>query len=67
MPIGRPIAYKLGLLGLTLLLALHARLRLVPRLDSSRLPWLALHIAAVTALAVMLVLVGLSIRLGLGW
>lgn len=66
-PIGRPIAYKLLLLAATVALALHARLRLIPRLSPERLPLLALHIAAVTAIGVMLVIVGMSIRLGLGW
>jgi putative copper export protein len=66
-PIGRPIAYKLILLGLTVVLALHARLRLIPGLKAERLPLLALHIVAVTAIGVLLVLVGMSIRLGLGW
>jgi hypothetical protein len=52
------------LLGLTVALALHARLRLIPRLDDSDLRWLAAHIVIVTALAVALVVVGVSFQTG---
>jgi len=52
------------LLGLTVALALHARLRLIPRLDEPRLPLLAAHIVIVTLLAVALVVVGASFQTG---
>jgi putative copper export protein len=58
------IGVKLVLLGLTVALALHARLRLIPRLDESDLRFLAAHIIAVTALAVALVVVGASFQTG---
>jgi putative copper export protein len=58
------IGAKLLLLGLTAVLALHARLRLIPRLDSSNLGLLAVHIVIVTAFAVSLVIVGVSFRTG---
>lgn len=58
------IGAKLLLLGFTVLLALHARLRLIPRLDSSNLAVLAGHIIVVTMLAVALVVVGVSFRTG---
>jgi len=62
------IAAKLGLLGLTALLGLHARLVLIPHLRAATLPQLAAHIAAVTLLAVGFVIVGSGIRLGgLSW
>ena len=73
-PIGRWLAFgnalearigvKLVLLGLTVALALHARLRVIPRLDDSNLRLLAVHIVIVTALAVALVVVGASFQTG---
>jgi putative copper export protein len=67
LPHARPIGYKLILLAATVALALHARLRLIPGLDAARLPLLALHIVAVTVLGILFVLVGMNLRLGLGW
>jgi putative copper export protein len=58
------IGVKLMLLGLTVALALHARLRLIPRLDGANLRMLAAHIVVVTALAVALVVVGASFQTG---
>ncbi len=58
------IGVKLVLLGLTVALALHARLRLIPRLDGADLKMLAAHIVVVTALAVALVVVGASFQTG---
>lgn len=58
------ITLKLILLALTLALAIHARFRLIPRLQPHTLNFLALHIIAVTVLAVLFVLVGVSIRIG---
>ncbi len=63
-PLARNLAAKLVLLLLTLALALHARLRLLPRLDGRSLPALAVHIAAVTGLALLFILVGLGFRTG---
>lgn len=58
------ITLKFILLGVTLLLAIHARLRLVPKLSQSNLGILAIHIVAVTVVAVLFVVVGVSIRVG---
>ena len=58
------IGVKLVLLGLTVALALHARLRVIPRLDDSNLRTLAAHIVIVTALAVAMVVVGTSFQTG---
>lgn len=62
------IATKLILLALTAVFGLHARLALIPRLSAETLPQLALHIVAVTLLAVGFVIAGSGIRLGgLAW
>jgi len=58
------IAIKIILVALTLVLAAHARLRIIPRLDASRLPTLAAHIVAVTVIAVLLAMVGAGFRIG---
>ena len=58
------IVIKLVLLGLTLVLAMDARLRLIPKLDASRLVSLAAHILAVTLISVLFVIVGIGIRTG---
>ena len=58
------IGVKLILLGVTVALAVHARLRLIPRIDGSNLRMLAAHIVVVTALAVALVVVGASFQTG---
>jgi len=63
-PLSAAVAGKLLLLAATLALAAHARLRLIPRLDEQRLAPLAAHIVAVTALAVLLVVVGAGFRTG---
>lgn len=58
------ISLKLILLALTLILAIHARTRLVPKLSHENLSFLAVHIISVTILAVLLVMVGVSLRVG---
>lgn len=63
-PVARVVQVKLGLLALTLGLALHARLRVIPRLSDATLPTLAWHIRIVTLAAVLFVLAGASIRFG---
>lgn len=65
-PIATLLAIKLLLLGDTVSLALHARLRLIPRLSDEDLSPLAWHIGCVTVLAVAFVVAGVGIRLG-GW
>lgn len=56
---------KLGLLLATVLFALDARLRLIPRLTAERLPAMAWHIIPVTLIAVAFVVVGVSFRYGM--
>lgn len=60
-----PVAHvKLGLLAATLGLAVHARLRVIPKLTDDTLTTLAWHIRLVTIAAVLFVLAGASIRFG---
>jgi putative copper export protein len=63
-PVGRLIGLKLGLLLLTAVFAIDARLRLIPKLDASRLTSLAWHIVPVTLISVLFVVVGVSFRTG---
>jgi putative copper export protein len=58
------IMAKLALLALTGAIAMDARLRIVPHLSEDNLPSMARHIAAVTALSVLFVVVGVSFRTG---
>jgi putative copper export protein len=58
------IAIKLGLLLLTLGLAVHARFFIIPKLTKETLNSLAYHIVGVTTLAVLFVILGAGIRLG---
>lgn len=61
-PVAHLIQAKLLLLALTLALALHARLTLIPKLDARRLPQLGLHILLITLGAVAFVWVGSGFR-----
>ena len=63
-PIAHVVQIKLGLLALTLALAIHARYRVIPKLSDDTLPTLAWHIRLVTIAAVLFVLAGASIRFG---
>lgn len=58
------IALKLGLLGLTLVLAADSRLRIIPNLRAETLPALAWHVHLVTVLSVLFVMVGVGLRTG---
>ncbi len=58
------VATKLTLLVLTLALAVHARVRLVPRLTPETLPRFAMHIRLVTLISVLFVVAGVSLRAG---
>lgn len=64
-PVARLVSIKVALLAGTVVLALHARLRILPGLDAARLPLLAGHIVGVTLLAVLFVIAGLAPRAGL--
>ncbi len=61
--LSRHISLKLILLAVTIGLAVHARLRLIPQLSTANLGLLAVHIIAITVVAVLFVVTGLSIRL----
>jgi len=63
-PIARGIEIKLVLLTLTVMLALDARLRLIPRLEVNKLNDLALHIVGITTLSVLFVIIGVGLQLG---
>ena len=63
-PIGLLLGTKLLLLVATAVLAVHARLRLIPSLTDANLSGLAWHIRVITALAIAFVVVGALIRLG---
>lgn len=63
-PLARGVLVKLGLLLLTMGLAVDARLRLIPRLTPERLPSLAAHIIPVTVISVLFVVVGVFFRGG---
>jgi putative copper export protein len=58
------VTLKLLLLLVTVALAMHARLQLIPRLSEQTLPILAWHVVAVTVVAVLFVLVGVGFRTG---
>jgi putative copper export protein len=58
---------KLALLVVTLALGLHARLRIIPRLDAARLPALCSHIIAITVTAVLFLILGVGIRTGVSF
>jgi len=62
--ISRLILVKIAILVLTVILAAHARLRIIPRLEAGNLNLLAGHIIAVTLLAVLFVAAGLGFRTG---
>ena len=55
---------RIAILAATVALAIHARLRVVPRLDATTLGFLAYHVVAVTLLGVALLVVGVAIRTG---
>ena len=63
-PVARLVCIKLGLLALTALLAVDARLRIIPRLSESNLRALAWHIVPVTLIAVLFVITGVGFRFG---
>lgn len=58
------VGVKLLLLATTVVFALDARLRLIPRLSEQNLMALAWHIVPVTVVSVLFVVVGVSFRTG---
>ena len=61
------ITAKLSLLAVTVALAAHARLKIIPTLSADRLRPLAGHIIAVTTIGVLMVTLGVAIRTGWLW
>ena len=64
MHIGRIFVVKLSCVMLSILLAAHARFRVIPNLDKDNLRYLAAHIIAVTIVSVVFVIAGLNFRTG---
>ncbi|MBS1902308.1 MAG: CopD family protein [Bacteroidetes bacterium] len=60
------IALKLILLLVTVVIAVHARIRLITRLEERNLNFLAAHIITITLLGVSMLVFGAGVRLG-GW
>ena len=63
-PVATLIAVKLAVLMLTVILAVDARVRIIPRLRSENLPALAWHVIPVTVLSVLFVVIGVGLRTG---
>ena len=63
-PVARIISLKLGLLILTAMLAVDARLRIIPKLSADNINALAWHIIPVTITSVLFVFVGVSMKTG---
>ena len=63
-PVSRVVGMKLMLLALTILLAVDAKLRVLPKLSNKNLWDMAAHIIAVTLLSVLFVIVGVSFKTG---
>ncbi len=59
------IGVKLILLFVTVLLAVHARFFIIPRLNATNLSQLAWHITAITTVAVLMLFTGLNFRLAI--
>ena len=62
VPVAHGIAAKLTLLALTVLFALDARFRVIPKLSEANLVDMAWHIIPVTVFSVLFVLAGVSFR-----
>jgi len=58
------IAVKLGLLAATIIVAAHARVRIIPILHDGNLNALAYHAFAVTLLGLAFIVIGVAIRTG---
>ncbi|MFB3107866.1 MAG: hypothetical protein ACE1ZE_00695 [Candidatus Binatia bacterium] len=64
--LSRNIFLKFVLLGATVLLAAHARLRIHPRLSPKNLGFLAIQVVSITILSLLFLMTGIAIRTG-GW
>jgi putative copper export protein len=63
-PLARAVLLKLGLLLLTAVFAVDARLRIIPKLKKENLVSLAFHIIPVTIVSVLFVVAGIVLRFG---
>lgn len=63
-PVAKIISLKLGLLALTAMLAVDARLRIIPKLSPQNINALAWHIIPVTIVSILFVFVGVSMKTG---
>ncbi len=63
-PLARIVQFKLLCLVGTAALAIHAKTRVIPRLNDGNLPVMAWHIAGVTVFSILFILAGASARLG---
>ena len=63
-PVSRVISFKLILLLTTVLFALDARFRVIPKLSQDNMTSLAWHIIPVTIISVLFVVVGVSFKTG---
>ncbi|MBL0333086.1 MAG: copper resistance protein CopD [Chlorobi bacterium] len=63
-PIEKVVSIKLLLLILTLILAIHAKFFIIPKLNNSNLFNLGIHITLITLTAVSMLIIGTFIRFG---
>lgn len=59
------LMFKLLWLGLTVLVAAHAQLRVIPKLSAQTLPLMAVHVLVITLLSLLFVFTGVGFRFGL--
>lgn len=64
IPLAQGIMIKLSLLTLTVLFALDARFRVIPKLSADNLWDMALHIIPVTIISILFVITGVAFRVG---
>jgi putative copper export protein len=60
--ISKHISLKIIFLMCTFILAMHARLKLIPQIEKYGLRFLSLHIHLVTAISVLMIILGVSFR-----
>jgi putative copper export protein len=63
-PMSRTVSIKLILLLFTLVLAIHARFYIIPKLNERRLNQMALHIIFITVTGLAMMILGVRFRLG---
>jgi putative copper export protein len=63
-PIEKVVSIKLILLFATLLLAIHARIFIIPKLTVEKLPFMAFHIVLITLVGISMMIVGTFVRFG---